>query len=75
MLPVGGEGCIGVAVPEFVERGLFPAVLLPPVVGELDRRQSGGEGTEQPAGVDLGQLVWVTDQNDLDLLGVVGHSV
>jgi hypothetical protein len=46
---------------------------LPAVVGELDRGQPGGQGAEQAAGVDLGQLVGVADQHDLDLLllGVV----
>jgi hypothetical protein len=74
MLPVGGEGGVGVAVTEFVERGLLPVQLLAAVVGELDRRQSGGQGVEQSAGVDLGQLAGVTHQHDLHGLPFGGRA-
>lgn len=67
VLAVGGDGLGRVAVAELVERVGLPVRRLAPVVGELDGRQPGGEGAEQPAGVDLGELARVTDEHDLVL--------
>jgi hypothetical protein len=76
VLAVGGESSVDLAVAELVERDLFPHVLLPPVVGQFDRGEPGGQGAEQAAGVDLGQLVGVADEHDLHGLrfGVVEEA-
>jgi hypothetical protein len=44
VLPVGVECDGGVPGAEFVERGLFPLMLLTAVVGELDGREAVCEG-------------------------------
>jgi hypothetical protein len=69
VLAVGGQGSVRVTVAELVERGLFPHVGLPPVVGEFGGGESGGQGAEQAAGVDLGELVGVAGEHDLHGLG------
>lgn len=67
---VGRDGVGGVTVAELVERVDLPAVLLAAVVVELDGGQPRGEGAEQAAGVDLGQLVRVPDEDHLHVAGL-----
>jgi hypothetical protein len=43
----------------------FPVVALTSVVDELDRFEAPGESSEHPAGVDLGELPGIADQDNL----------
>ena len=65
VVEVGVEGVGGVAVAELAERFDLPFVLLASVVLQLDRRQPRGEGGEQAAGGDLGELLRVADEHGL----------
>ena len=64
---VGAEPGEGVAVAQFVERGVFPLGVLAAVDGQLG--DVGAEevdgGGEHAAGADLGELVVVTDEDHL----------
>src|SRR4051794_10153377 len=57
----------GVADAQEFECLALPFPLLAPVVAELDRRTSHGEGSECTTGVDLGQLPKVADEHELAL--------
>jgi len=57
-------------VAELGERFSFPGVVLAAVLGELDRLETHGEGGEGAAGVDLGELVMVADEDDLGAVSV-----
>ena len=70
---IGGERDVGVASAEFGEGGTFPWFDLTTVLDELGCVEPGGEAGEGAAGVDLRELVVVTDEHDLaaGMLGVV----
>jgi hypothetical protein len=73
---VGGQGDVGVAVAELGEGVTFPGLALAAVLGQLvgvEKVRKGGEGA---TGIDLGELVVVTDKDDLGAvgLGVVEES-
>lgn len=61
-----------VAVADLVEGVAFPWLLLPPVGAQFAGPEEVGESGEGAAGVDLGQLALVADQDELagSVLGV-----
>ena len=59
------DGTVDRPVTEFGECGSFPFVVLSDVLGQLNGRDTDGQGSEQAAGVDLGELVMVADQDEL----------
>ena len=60
---VGVQGAVDLAAAQLGERGLLPGLALAVVVPQLDAGPLG-QRAEQPAGVDLGELGWITDQDD-----------
>ena len=67
---VCGDGVVDVAVAKLGEGGAFPGLVLAPVLGEADGFESFAECAQEPAGVDLGELVGVADEDDFGVGGV-----
>ena len=69
------NGTVDRPVTEFGKCGSFPLLILSDVLNQLDGRDTDGQGSEQAASVDLGELVMVADHYELpcDCLGQVGH--
>src|SRR3990172_3089371 len=50
---------------EFGQCGSFPFLVLSDVLGQLDGGEASRQGGEEAAGVDLGELAMVADQDEL----------
>jgi hypothetical protein len=59
------QGLLHVAVTQFPGRSALMPVILTTVLGQLRVPDMAGEGGEEPASIDLGQLLGVTDQYEL----------
>jgi len=58
-------GTVHRPVTKLSQDGPFPMMFLPDVLGQRDSGKSGNEGDEEPSGVDLSELMVVTDQDEL----------
>lgn len=67
---VHGDGPVNRAVAELGESCAFLQVMLADVFGEFNGGEADGEGSEETAGVDLGELVGVADKDELPRGGV-----
>ena len=61
---VGGQRVIGIAGAQVPERLALPSLDLAPVDGERRPTLPPGEGNERGAGLDLGELAGIADQDD-----------
>ena len=65
VVSVRTERDVEIPVAEVAQRLALPSVALAAVLGQRDARQSLRQGGQQTAGIDLGQLAGVADEDDL----------